>query len=260
MKKAPSRTASAVVACLAVVLAGLVALTPAGASLQDQVGAAAQQNWSKVWRQKIRPRADRRYYTKAQAKDRFAEEDDVWTKAESDAKYATKTDTWTRAESDAKYATKADTWTRAESDAKYQTKPAVYRGNYVLSGVGAGALVMDALSYGVTLAAPPAAHYIRTGDPVPAGCSGTAAAPNAEPGHLCVFESTAFNMQPNRYVSNLAFATNTATQTGANIYGFVAAAGNGYFAGTWAMRPGGTATATSGAAAPRFSGLGAEVP
>jgi len=42
-------------------------------------------------------------------------------------------------------------------------------------------------SYPVPLAGNPTPHVIGIGDSVPAGCSGTATSPSAEPGHLCIW-------------------------------------------------------------------------
>ena len=73
-------------------------------------------NWKKIWKQKLRPLADKRYYTKVQ----------------SDAKYSTKTETstllgnyYTKAQSDAGYAPKGSSYTKAESDGNYYTKSAI---------------------------------------------------------------------------------------------------------------------------------------
>jgi hypothetical protein len=48
--------------------------------------------------------------------------------------------------------------------------------------------VGSAVSFPSRLAAPPVAHFIPAGGTVPAGCSGDVQAPEAAPGHLCVFE------------------------------------------------------------------------
>ena len=67
-------------------------------------------------------------------------------------------------------------------------------------------------------------------------------------------------MQVGRYVTNTSFTPNTATTTGAYLFGVVAAAGNGYYGGTWVMRPGGTATVTNARKAPAMGRVGAEIP
>lgn len=235
MKYTPSRTALAVVACLAIMLAGALTVSPAGASIQDQAMKAAHHNWSKVWKKKLQPRADQRYWTKTQADSKYAGRTDGYTKLESDSKY------YSKADSDSKY------YSRTDSDAKYQVKQKIYRGTYLVGApsTAAGAFFFGDLSFGVTLAAAPTAHYIQTGAAVPAGCSGTAAAPSADPGHLCVFETQAFNVGATRFVTNLAFNANTATPTGAWLYGTTLGASYGFFGGSWAMQPGGAATVSS---------------
>ncbi len=222
MKYTPSRAALGTVACLAIVLAGLAMVTPAGATLRQEAQAVAKQNWSKIWKKKLQNKADKRYWTKAQA--------------------------------DSRYAGKADSYTKPESDAKYQDKQQIYRGTYLVGApsTAAGAYFFGDLSYGVTLAAAPTAHYIKSGAAVPPGCSGTAAAPSAEPGHLCVFESTSSNVGATRNVANLAFTPDTATPTGAWLYATTVGASFGYFGGSWAMQPGGAATVSSRKASPSF--------
>ncbi len=49
----------------------------------------------------------------------------------------------------------------------------------------------SAISFNIPLgSAPNEAHYILDGEPLPTGCSGTSAKPEAAPGNLCVFAST----------------------------------------------------------------------
>ncbi len=198
---------------------GLLAVTPAGAEVSNAVAT----NWKKIWKKKLRPLADRRYYTKAQ----------------SDAKYQPKGSYeaagsgYTKAESDAKY------YNKTESDAKYQSKAQVIRGTFFAGGgsaAGSQLLSGEGISFGVTFSATPTVHYIKLGDPVPAGCSGTASAPDASAGHLCVFESLVSNMSTNRGTLQLD-GNIGATPYGAPIFGFTDAAGQGYMLGTWAARP-----------------------
>ncbi|NPC45200.1 hypothetical protein [Nocardioides sp. zg-1230] len=84
---------------------GLMAVTPAGA----EVSSALATNWKKIWKKEIRPRADKRYYTKKQ----------------SDGKYQPKGSYETAGSG----YTKAETYSKAEADSKYQPK-----GNYALDG------------------------------------------------------------------------------------------------------------------------------
>lgn len=240
MKHTPSRASVVVVACLGLVLAGTFAMTPAGANLQQGVQATAQHNWNKIWKQKIRPKSDRRYYTKAKANDRYADQDDVWTKLEADAKYATR----------------ADTWTKAEADAKYATKPRLVRGTYGVSENGpAGSTMVTAISYGVALPAPPTTHYVNLGDPVPAGCLGNAEAPDAQPGHLCFFESLATNVNTRTVYRVSPVAAGAASTMGAWVVSSLSAAGTGYFGGSWAVRFDTASSGTRSAPAPSGENL-----
>ena len=58
-------------------------------------------------------------------------------------------------------------------------------------GGGGDDFANDTISFAYPLAQVPTVHFIKNGDPVPAGCTGgTAAAPKADAGHLCVFEGS----------------------------------------------------------------------
>lgn len=184
---------------------GLLAVTPAGAD----VSRAAATNWKKVWKKKLQPRADKRYYKKSV----------------SDAKYATK------AGSDAKYATKA------RSDAKYLSKPALITGGFYQADYSeGGTALIHTIDFGVTLSAAPTAHYIESGAVPPADCPGTAAAPNAAPGHLCVYETGSGGLGNGTLVGfGGAFG---AENIGANIYALTSGGGvDRWMRGRWAVRP-----------------------
>lgn len=50
-------------------------------------------------------------------------------------------------------------------------------------------LATSEISFGYDIGAAPTPHFIENGDTPPAACPGTKAAPEAAPGHLCVYES-----------------------------------------------------------------------
>ncbi len=179
-------------------------------------------NWGKVWKKEIRPKADQRYYQKAAA----------------DARFEAKGWGYSKSESDARYAATGSSYSKSESDARYAPQQKLYRGTYFAGGNGGASTLISGggISFGVTFSAAPVAHYITFGSPVPAGCSGTAAAPNAEPGHLCVFETLVSNMGANRGTLNSGGGLGS-TPFGAGVFGFTAAAGQGFMLGTWAARP-----------------------
>jgi hypothetical protein len=64
------------------------------------------------------------------------------------------------------------------------------RGEWVIAGgaYAAGVFLGSAVSFPFRLAAPPTVHFIPAGGTAPTGCSGDVQAPEAAPGHLCVFE------------------------------------------------------------------------
>jgi len=68
------------------------------------------------------------------------------------------------------------------------------RGNYAgraFGGETAGQEMQIPITFAFPLTTAPAAHYILNGTAPPSQCPGTAADPQALPGNLCVYESTA---------------------------------------------------------------------
>ena len=104
----------------------------------------------------------------------------------------------------------------------------------------AGQTVYGDISYGATFPSAPTAHYIKVGDPIPAGCAGTAAAPNAAPGHLCVFETEGAGQVGIRDFCvgsmGVCFA---AGPLGAGLFAKSTGAGVIEIMGSWAARPSG---------------------
>ncbi|HSS39103.1 MAG TPA: hypothetical protein VLT58_10070 [Polyangia bacterium] len=67
-------------------------------------------------------------------------------------------------------------------------------GTYAAQGNVNGDQFRTGVSFLLTLPTAPNAsqiHYIKVGEAVPAGCSGTVAAPAASAGNLCIFEGVA---------------------------------------------------------------------
>ena len=206
---------------------GLMAVTPAGAEVSNAVAT----NWKKIWKKNLKPLADKRYYTKAQSDTKYA------TKAESAASAAAAQAGATSAANAATDTKLADYYKKAETDAKYQTKTQLIRGGYMTGGTAAaaGAFLQDAISYGVTLSAAPTVHFIAMGGPLPVGCSGTAAAPDALPGHLCVFEAA--NLNHGAVTIFQVNGSGGSSTMGAILIGSSSAAGQSFSAGSWAVRP-----------------------
>lgn len=115
------------------------------------------------------------------------------------------------------------------------------RGSFFLNHQAAsgGAEMASAVSFGSRLLTEPTVHFIKTGTPPPAECPGTAAAPEAAPGHFCMFENAALNVDT-QGVCGLGGAPCTVTDDptnryGAYFFGFSTAAGLSQSAGTWAV-------------------------
>jgi hypothetical protein len=216
---------------------GLAAITPAGAAVQ---GAAAAIDWKQVWKQEIKPRADKRYYTKKKSNARYYAKWDAnalfETKAAHDASLA---GYYTKAQSDANYYTKAQSdanyYTKTQSDAKYTSQANTVRGIFSLIGYTAtGQIVTDDISFGVTLSAAPAFTVIPVGGPPTAACPGTLLAPTALPGNLCLYL---------RYTDAAAFSVLSANNSaGPSPFGAHLVATNDASAylevnGSWAVKP-----------------------
>jgi hypothetical protein len=131
------------------------------------------------------------------------------------------------------------------------------RGNFMTSGNNGGAAIHSAVSFGFRLSAAPTVHYITNGTAPPAVCPGSVTNPQANPGHLCVYEIEADNVTAGRGVCNLETAgcpAGTASREGFGVYAFIQTAGTPLFVfGSWAV------TAVTGAAAPAGPGAQADV-
>jgi hypothetical protein len=205
----------------------------------------AATNWKKIWKKKLQPLADKRYYKKSASDAKYS------TKAETSAAFA---NYYTKAQADAKYqpvgnyAAAGSSYTKAESDLKYAAAPALIRGVFIdQGGDGDGILAVD-IAFGVTLAAAPTTHYIPSGAPVPVGCSGTVGNPNAAPGHLCVFASGSSNVS-DPFVFDPTLENPASTTFGASIVASAAGPGTFWFRGSWALRPAALGTVPAAAAA-----------
>jgi hypothetical protein len=189
---------------------GLMAVTPAGA----EVSSAVATNWKKIWKKNLKPLADKRYHTKKQ----------------SNARYQPK----------GSYETAGSGYTKAESDAKYAPYPKTLRGTYLVSGhvPAAGDYAFGTIAYGATLTAPPTTVFVPAAGPANPNCTGSAAAPAAAPGHLCVYEGAGTNS------TGFLFASATGTPGVSSPYGVnvrITSVGAGLTAslGGWALTPAG---------------------
>jgi hypothetical protein len=100
------------------------------------------------------------------------------------------------------------------------------------AGVG---IAIAAVSYAVPLSAMPHLIYIDEQEVeeeiTPAGCTGNAKEPGADPGNLCIFAETETNISPEQSVEgNLVSGV-----SGFRVTGFTSAKGRVVLAGTWAV-------------------------
>jgi hypothetical protein len=113
------------------------------------------------------------------------------------------------------------------------------RGVFLAEGYAgvAGANLGDSISFGWTLSAKPGQHFIKVGAPVPAGCSGDALTPGADPGNLCVFEVDHLNVNDgeDEVFDPVGDHADNDQPFGASVYSVSAAAGNYEFGGSWAV-------------------------
>jgi hypothetical protein len=213
-----------------------MAVTPAGAEVSNAVAT----NWKKIWKKELKQHADKRYYTKKASDTRYQPKGSYETAGSG----YSKAETYSKAEADAKYQPKGSYepagsgYTKAESDGKYLPKQALIRGQYDAIGTAgaAGDWVGDNITFGVTLSAAPAVHYLNVGAAPTAACPGTAAAPDAAAGNLCLYERQNINVG-SRFIFNAGTGGPGASVYGASMYVDSAAAGDTFVYGSWAVRP-----------------------
>jgi hypothetical protein len=109
--------------------------------------------------------------------------------------------------------------------------------NFYGPGVLAGHDGASEISFGFALPSAPVVHVIHIGAAVPAGCSGSASAPGASPGHLCIFEGTNTNADVNLFACNpvTGLCDNSATPYGTGVSAEADGYGAWSDAGTWAV-------------------------
>jgi hypothetical protein len=118
-----------------------------------------------------------------------------------------------------------------------QVMNGVYGG--VISTTATGDYVADNQTFPYALPSDMVAtHYIKVGDPAIAECPGTAAAPDASPGHLCLFEANSANRSGTPVILNPASSTSTLTnwRLGFMVYSNSSAAGASWIFGSYAVR------------------------
>ena len=97
-------------------------------------------------------------------------------------------------------------------------------------------IVSDSISFGIALASAPTAHFIRVGDPAVPECPGTAAAPEAKPGNLCIYEGHEQGVDDVHYRDAVTGIRDQDIRAfGAEITAFSSEAGVYFSTGSWAV-------------------------
>ncbi|HEV7586119.1 MAG TPA: hypothetical protein VGO14_10100 [Solirubrobacteraceae bacterium] len=111
------------------------------------------------------------------------------------------------------------------------------RGTFAVRGtaVNAGEESIGAISFGFTLASAPTPHYIDFGAVPPAECPGTAAAPQATAGNLCIYESAVANSTVRGEFDTVGGSNDVTTTFGAGGYTDATVAGFYRTRGSWAV-------------------------
>jgi hypothetical protein len=111
------------------------------------------------------------------------------------------------------------------------------RGVFAPGGTAAatGSLAQEGISFGFTLTAFPVTHYIPTGSAAPPECPGTVNMPQAQPGHLCVYENHVENVLTRCIFNPVSNACDASAIRGFGVAIFSAAPGDFVAQGSWAV-------------------------
>jgi hypothetical protein len=92
-----------------------------------------------------------------------------------------------------------------------------------------------AIAFGFTLSSAPTPHFIAQSTSPPAECPGSAAAPQAAAGHLCVYEGTDVNAMGQVIVNPVTNGEPETTPYGAAVHAQSAGDGIWVTGGAWAV-------------------------
>jgi hypothetical protein len=98
-----------------------------------------------------------------------------------------------------------------------------------------GKPIFDAISFPIPLSTTVEAHYIKAGEPLPPGCTGSVQSPGAQEGNLCVFEKSAFTAEIEEINDIVDGLGGHAGKTGTMLIFLSTGAGIPRAFGTWAV-------------------------
>jgi hypothetical protein len=116
-----------------------------------------------------------------------------------------------------------------------QTLRGVYRAAGGQTGTPAGTLAADTVTFAMPLTFSPAAHLVLAGAEPPTQCPGSAAAPAAAPGNLCVYEAVDVNATGQALVDPSTNLLGEASRYGATVQAVSSDVGYFVSTGTWAV-------------------------
>lgn len=132
---------------------------------------------------------------------------------------------------------KGDKGDKGEAGPLLETLPSgkTLRGVYATRDTDSGqtARAYDSITFSFPLASAPTAHYRNIGDAATADCPGSAASPEAAPGHLCVYENN-FSGTLRAVFNPVTFADPGSSRYGAVV--FSSGPGEALSYGTWAVK------------------------
>jgi hypothetical protein len=111
------------------------------------------------------------------------------------------------------------------------------RGTFAVRGTAAagGEESVAAISFGFSLTAAPIPNFVFAGAASTTACPGTAAAPTAAPGQLCIYEASTLNTTTRGEFDAVSGNDNTTTTFGAAVFADSTAAGAYRTRGSWAV-------------------------
>jgi hypothetical protein len=117
------------------------------------------------------------------------------------------------------------------------TRPLTMRGEFSLSYSASTNLDQgtSSVSFPRPLPSAPGVNIIRLGDPPTANCPGSAANPQAAPGHLCIYERQRNNVAFMQVFDAGNATPGFANTTGFTIHSIVSAVGSSFLYGRWAV-------------------------
>ncbi|MDX6645485.1 MAG: hypothetical protein QOK40_1212 [Miltoncostaeaceae bacterium] len=116
-----------------------------------------------------------------------------------------------------------------------QTLRGVYRAAGGQTTAPAGTLAADTITFAMPLTFGPAAHLVPAGGVAPTQCPGSATAPAAAPGNLCVYESVDVNATGQALVDPATNLLGEASRYGATVQAVSSDVGYFVSTGTWAV-------------------------